>query len=268
MNKRMSTTCVLAGAAALALAFAPNAEAASGDAASAQATKAAFASVSVGTTNTVTLNASATVTVPGGTPQIVFVWLPAAEKSTYLPGLLKKNWKQYIAATKDTAHCKAAASPAHTYNCTDSAPVRAGYDVFDKDAGAQDLLVAVVASDGTQKLLEPKTTGSIRRIDRLTSKTSATSVKKGSSVTITGTLTRADWNTRKYTAYSSQTLSLQKRNAGSSVWSTVKTLKTDSKGNVRSTVKPAQSGTYRLVFTGNSTSAAVTSAATKTITVK
>jgi hypothetical protein len=53
-----------------------------------------------------------------------------------------------------------------------------------------------------------------------------------------GWKTRADWDKHKYAGYGSRTLTLQMRNAGSTTWSAVKSVKTDSKGNVKTTVKP------------------------------
>jgi hypothetical protein len=53
---------------------------------------------------------------------------------------------------------------------------------------------------------------------------------------------------------------LQYKKKGSSTWSTVKTIKTSSTGALKTTVKASADGSYRYVFAGNSTTAAVTSA--------
>ncbi|MFD9068723.1 calcium-binding protein, partial [Streptomyces lasiicapitis] len=57
-----------------------------------------------------------------------------------------------------------------------------------------------------------------------------------------------------------QPVQLQFKKKGASSYSTVKTVKSDRKGNLKTTVKASADGTFRYVFAGTSTTPAVTSA--------
>ncbi|WP_420034432.1 calcium-binding protein [Streptomyces sp. cg28] len=83
-------------------------------------------------------------------------------------------------------------------------------------------------------------------------------VGKGRTLTVTGALTRANWDTNVYAGYTAQRVALQFKKSGSSSYSTVKTVTTDSKGKLKTTVKAASSGTWRWVFAGTGTTMAVT----------
>ncbi len=56
-------------------------------------------------------------------------------------------------------------------------------------------------------------------------------------------------------------MQLQFRKKSAKTYTTLKTVKTNSKGDLRTTVKASVDGYYRYVYAGNSISAAVTSAA-------
>ncbi|WP_073946083.1 hypothetical protein [Streptomyces kebangsaanensis] len=101
----------------------------------------------------------------------------------------------------------------------------------------------------------------IQRVSKLTVNATPEPVKKGKTLTVTGKLTRANWNTNKYAGYSGQSVKLQFRKKGSSTYTTLKTVKTDSKGNLKTTTKATVDGYYRYSFAGNSTTPAVNAAA-------
>jgi hypothetical protein len=86
-------------------------------------------------------------------------------------------------------------------------------------------------------------------------------VKKGKTITVTSKLTRANWETNKVPAYGGQAVKLQFKKKGTSTYKDVKTVKSSSTGVLKTTVKATVDGTYRYVFAGTSTTAAVTSAA-------
>ncbi|MFH8990712.1 calcium-binding protein [Streptomyces sp. NPDC017940] len=120
---------------------------------------------------------------------------------------------------------------------------------------------AVTDNEGTQvKLKNLKSDVRLQRASRLTVNASPEPVKKGRTITVAGALTRANWDTKKYAGYTKQSVKLQFKKKGASAYTTVKTVKSDSKGNLRTTVKASVDGTFRYVFAGTSTTPAVTSA--------
>jgi hypothetical protein len=94
----------------------------------------------------------------------------------------------------------------------------------------------------------------VQRYAYLTTNATPEPVMKGKTLTITGSLKRANWETRAYTGYGAQTVALQYRSKNSTVYKNVKTVKTDSKGTLRTTVKAGADGYYRYQYTANPTS--------------
>ncbi|MFF0746974.1 DUF5707 domain-containing protein [Streptomyces sp. NPDC004111] len=101
----------------------------------------------------------------------------------------------------------------------------------------------------------------VLRHSRLTVDASPEPVRKNRTITVTGALTRADWKTYKYGGYAKQPVKLQFLKKGTSTYRTLKTVTTDSRGNLRTTTKATADGYFRYTFAGTSTSPAVTSAA-------
>ncbi|GHC60103.1 DUF5707 domain-containing protein [Streptomyces flavofungini] len=101
---------------------------------------------------------------------------------------------------------------------------------------------------------------SVKRAAKLTVNASPEPVKKGKAVTVSGALTRANWDTKKYAGYTKQSVRLQFKKKGASAYTTLKTVKSDRRGNLKSTVKASADGTFRYVFAGTSTTPAVASA--------
>ncbi|MDT0463609.1 hypothetical protein [Streptomyces gibsoniae] len=97
----------------------------------------------------------------------------------------------------------------------------------------------------------------IQRNSALTADASPEPVKKGATLTVKGKLTRADWQANKYVGFSGQSVKLQFRKKGSNTYTTLKTIKTDSAGNLKTTVKASVDGYYRYSFAGTSTTPAV-----------
>ncbi|MFF4271094.1 hypothetical protein [Streptomyces sp. NPDC001536] len=97
----------------------------------------------------------------------------------------------------------------------------------------------------------------VQRLSKLTVNASPEPVKKGKTITVTGKLSRANWDTAKYAGYSSQSVKLQFRKKGSSTYTTVKTIKTNSTGNLSTTVKASVDGYFRYSFAGTTTTPAV-----------
>ncbi|MFD6528812.1 hypothetical protein [Streptomyces sp. NPDC060184] len=131
------------------------------------------------------------------------------------------------------------------------------------DAGTWKLgfVAELISTKGTVTAKEYKTatgTAPVRRWASLTANAAPEPVAKGKTLTVTGSLTRADWATHKYVGYGSQTVSLQFRKATSSTYSTVKTVKSGSTGALKTTVTASVDGYWRWTFGGTPTTGTAT----------
>ncbi|MFH8474662.1 hypothetical protein [Streptomyces sp. NPDC018000] len=100
-------------------------------------------------------------------------------------------------------------------------------------------------------------TARVQRLSKLTVNAAPEPVKKGGTITVTGKLSRANWETFKYQGYTGQSVKLQFRKKGSSTYTTVKTIKSSSTGDLKTTVKASVDGYWRYSFAGTSTTPAV-----------
>jgi len=127
----------------------------------------------------------------------------------------------------------------------------------DADAGRWGTDVTVV---GSRHLTRTGPGFSIVRASRLTVNATAEPPRRGSVLTVRGHLSRADWETRRYTGHSHRRVALQFR-PSKGVWATLTTVLTDRQGDLRTTVTPRRGGCFRMVFAGSRTVGAVTSKA-------
>ncbi|MGW2518770.1 hypothetical protein ACWC09_17505 [Streptomyces sp. NPDC001617] len=97
----------------------------------------------------------------------------------------------------------------------------------------------------------------VQRLSKLTVDASPEPVTKGKTITVTGKLSRANWDTNKYAGYASQKVKLQFRKKGSSTYTTLKTITTSSTGTLKTTTKATVDGYFRYSFAGTSTTPAV-----------
>ncbi|MEU4873961.1 hypothetical protein [Streptomyces sp. NPDC021608] len=100
----------------------------------------------------------------------------------------------------------------------------------------------------------------LRRAPRLTVDAAPEPVKKGKTLTVTGKLARANWDTGLYGGVAAQPVKLQFRKKGSSTYSTVKTVKSSATGGLKTTVTASVDGYYRFTFAGSATVLAVNAA--------
>ena len=103
-------------------------------------------------------------------------------------------------------------------------------------------------------------TAHIKRAAKVTVNASPEPVRKGRTITVTGSLTRADWKQRAYTGYQGRSVTLQFRKKGSTTYTTVKTVTSGSRGRLRTTVKATTDGYFRFVFSGSTTTGPATAA--------
>ncbi|TPQ19241.1 hypothetical protein [Streptomyces sporangiiformans] len=97
----------------------------------------------------------------------------------------------------------------------------------------------------------------LQRYSKLTVNAAPEPVKKGRTITVTGALTRANWNTHKYAGYTSQPVKLQYKKKGTTTYTDVKTVTSSSTGSLKTTVTASYDGYYRYNFAGTSTTPAV-----------
>lgn len=118
-------------------------------------------------------------------------------------------------------------------------------------------------ADGGLKTGELETrskTVQLKRAAKATTNASPEPVTKGKAITVTGKLTRANWNTKRYDGYGGRTVSLQFKAKGTDTFKTVKKATTSSTGALKTTVTASADGSYRWVYYGNSTTGVATSA--------
>ncbi|WP_375424732.1 hypothetical protein [uncultured Friedmanniella sp.] len=101
---------------------------------------------------------------------------------------------------------------------------------------------------------EPGPTIRVLRAAKVTATATPEPVEKGHSITVTGALARANWDTRKDGPYAKRAVKLQFRTT-SGTYATVKTVTSTSKGKLHATVAAQQDGYYRYAFVGSSTTA-------------
>ncbi|MFF4897231.1 calcium-binding protein [Streptomyces sp. NPDC001068] len=125
------------------------------------------------------------------------------------------------------------------------------------DAGTWHLDAEAAAKDGDYYGLTTSKTMKVKRYARLTATQAGPEpVAKGHALTVTGTLSRADWTGGGYDGFGAQHVALQFKKAGSSTYGTVKTVTTDGSGKLRTTVTAHSAGTWRWRFAGTGTTGA------------
>ncbi|MFH8794907.1 DUF5707 domain-containing protein [Streptomyces sp. NPDC017941] len=196
-----------------------------------------------------------TVTVTGTDPKgikdgIALLWRGTKFEPELLTGVL---------APGDEAKCTKV--DATTGTCKLSFEASPRETLANRNAGQWKVLAGLLAKGSAEDHVVKETykTVTVKRAAKLTVNASPEPVKKGRTITVAGALTRANWDTKKYAGYTKQSVKLQFKKKGASAYTTVKTVKSDSKGNLRTTVKASVDGTFRYVFAGTSTTPAVTS---------
>ncbi|MFI6936728.1 calcium-binding protein [Streptomyces sp. NPDC050287] len=167
---------------------------------------------------------------------------------------------------EEVASCTA--SSATTSKCKLTIPVAPGLNTDDGVgdlyanalAGTWHVRVGALAKDEEVYWNDSYKTHRVQRLSKLTVNASPEPVKKGKTITVVGKLSRANWEDRKYHGYTGQPVKLQFRKKNSSTYTTVKTIKTNSTGNLSTTVKATVDGYFRYSFAGTSTTPAVTTA--------
>ncbi|GGO49044.1 MULTISPECIES: DUF5707 domain-containing protein [Streptomyces] len=163
-----------------------------------------------------------------------------------------------IAQPNGNVKCVKSPTAETTSACTANFTIDPDTDFYDNSpAGAWYVDALVTANDIDTINVEKAAAFKVQRESKLTVNASPEPIKKGKTLTITGALTRANWETRKYAGYGNQSAKLEFKKKGTTTYTAVKTVKADNKGNLKTTVKAATDGYFRYTFAENSTTSAV-----------
>ncbi len=199
--------------------------------------------VVIGTTNKVTFKVTFTASDPSG----------IEDGESYL---YKGTWSDSIAFWSDDRDEDTTCATGAKVTCTTTYTIIPEYDMYgDVSAGAWRAGAFAKATDGNSARKTNLGGFSLKRYAKLTVNASPEPVTKGKAITVTGKLTRASWNDHAYHGYAGQSVKLQFRKAGSSTYSTVKTISTNSTGNLKTTVTASTDGYWRYYFPGSGTTA-------------
>jgi hypothetical protein len=146
-----------------------------------------------------------------------------------------------------------------TANCSGKIDIYpADGDLMNADAGKWSAAgLAVQYSTNDYSLQGDLGSTLVQRYSKLTVNAGPEPVYKGRTITSTGKLSRANWEDNAYHGYTNQPVKLQFRKAGTSTYTTVKTVYSDKYGNVKATATAASDGYWRFRFEGTSTTPAV-----------
>ncbi|MEV6994445.1 hypothetical protein AB0N87_35590 [Streptomyces sp. NPDC093228] len=157
--------------------------------------------------------------------------------------------------------CTVSSTDRTTSICKVSFAVDAARDVDDNDlAGTWKVLAEAQDVNDDWTAVDVVTTVRIKRYAKVTVNASPEPVKKGKSITVTGKLTRANWESGTYTGYEGRPVQLQFRKKGSTTYTTLKTVTSGMKGALKTTTKAGTDGYFRFRFTGTTTTGPATAA--------
>ncbi|MER5433134.1 hypothetical protein [Streptomyces sp. NPDC002588] len=210
----------------------------------------------VGPTTTVTVSATYTVTKPADLSASSFESGPVLYRGTTL------DENAEIILGDDPGTCTAASST--VLKCTAKIELRpatsADDDLTNSVAGTWKIGALAAGDDGGLTWQAGFGSTHIQRKATLTTDATPEPVKKGKTITVTGKLARANWDTNKNAGYASQSVKLQFRKKGSTTYTTLKTIKTSSTGTLKTTVTASADGYFRYSFAGTTTTSPVNAA--------
>ncbi|MDI5962152.1 hypothetical protein [Streptantibioticus silvisoli] len=209
--------------------------------------------VAAGTTNTVPVPYTYTLTATGVDPTKDFsTSLDLYRGAVASPdNLLSGNHAGCEHASTTTG---AGGATTVTETCSGTVDIHPD-DLATADAGATWKGVAYAFDSATSGWAQHGTwpAPTIKRWGTLTDDANPEPVTKGDDVTVTGTLSRASWDTHKYWGYAGEPVKLQFRPATSSTYTTLKTVTTNSDGEVTASSPATVDGYWRLSFAGSTT---------------
>ncbi|MGC0331212.1 hypothetical protein RKD23_004202 [Streptomyces sp. SAI-170] len=171
------------------------------------------------------------------------------------------SWLDCTPMSATTSHCEATITldvvgPDYPEE-GDHEPLNLLYS--NRQAGTRPVEVGAVAGDESRYWNESYTTHKVLRKSVLTVNASPEPIRKGRTLTVTGRLTRADWEKDTYVALANQYVKLQYKKKNTTGWTTLKTIKSSSTGALKTTTTATYDGSYRYVYAGATTTSAVAS---------
>ncbi|MGW7247938.1 DUF5707 domain-containing protein [Streptomyces decoyicus] len=163
----------------------------------------------------------------------------------------------YIKPNEDTTPADCVASSATTSTCSKTFTFEPDWWLTNADAGTWKVGIEVWANDDSWAVRDAYTTVRLQRFSKLTVNAGPEPIAAGKTLTVTGRLTRANWDTDTYAGYTAQPVKLQFRKAGTSTYSTLQTVNTSSTGDLKATATASVDGYWRWNFAGTSTTPAV-----------
>ncbi|MEV6148504.1 calcium-binding protein [Streptomyces sp. NPDC051992] len=204
--------------------------------------------VVVGTTNVVSAKVSVTASDDSGIAKTTYI-------SAFGPN------PNYAQIWDDEIKCVKASATTSTCTGTLTFDPEASVGFVGNNAAATWKLGTLVSANDLDYIhRDAATTFKVQRYSKLTVNASPEPVKKGKTITVTGKLSRANWEDNKYHGYTNQSVKLQFRKKGSNTYTTVKTIKSNSTGDLKSTVTATTDGYFRYSFAGTATTPAVNAA--------
>ncbi|MFJ4557788.1 calcium-binding protein [Streptomyces massasporeus] len=162
-----------------------------------------------------------------------------------------------IDPNENTTPADCVASSSTTSTCSKTFTFEPDWWLTNADAGTWKVQAQVFANDGSYTDRWAYTTTRLQRHSQLTVNASPEPIAKGKTLTITGKLSRANWDTLDYRGYTNQPVKLQFRKAGTTTYTTVKTVYTSSTGTLTTTAPASEDGYWRWNFAGTTTTPAV-----------
>nr|WP_030261594.1 DUF5707 domain-containing protein [Streptomyces violens] len=208
--------------------------------------------VVLGTTNTKTVTVSFTATDDSGID-----WATAI---LWHGGATFDEMDTGVTGNEENAGCTA--TSATTAKCTQTFTIDPQLDLTNAAAGTWKVWALAQGTDADYVQQDNVKSFAMKRYSKLTVNASPEPVLKGRTITITGTLTRANWDTFKYAGYTQQSVKLQSRPASGGSYATLKTYTSGSgstAGQVKTTRTASTDTCWRYSFAGTSTTPAVTS---------
>ncbi|WP_330459741.1 hypothetical protein OIB37_24435 [Streptomyces sp. NBC_00820] len=129
-----------------------------------------------------------------------------------------------------------------------------------KIAGVWQVNATVKANDGDYWISDRIAQFKVKRAAKLTTDATPEPVAKGARLTVTGKLSRANWEDLKYHGFTGQQVRLQYRAAGAAHYQTVKTVTTGDDGKLSTKVTATSAGSWRWYFPGTTTTSRIVSA--------
>ncbi|MFD2684015.1 hypothetical protein ACFS5L_03920 [Streptomyces phyllanthi] len=255
--RKLALGTALSGALALSALAVPSAQALTPDITFSNVVVNSGKAITVGTTNTVTVPVTYTIT------RSADVQFADVNTTVLLYRGTSVATAENILGPGGTPTCTAVDDT--TQNCTGDITIDPQYELFEAaDATTWKSVAEYERTDGDGYDYVGRATpatATLKRAAKLTTNATPEPVAKGKTLTVKGNLTRANWATGSYSGYTSQSVTLQFKAAGSDTYTNVKTVTSGTAGALSTTVTASVDGSYRYTFAGTSTTAAKTSTA-------